>query len=85
MKYWKWENGRQWMLTLSVVLWMGLLNPELFMQTGLGCLERKDGKEITKEEVQMVWESFAQSNKQEQQVTVVYKSKLLEWLKGMDY
>lgn len=85
MKYWKWESGKQWALALVVVLWMGLLNPDLFMQRGLGCLEREDGKEISQEEIQMVWESFAQFTEQEQEVTVVYKSKLVEWLKGMDY
>lgn len=85
MKYWKCDNGKQWVLALVIVLWMGLLNPELFMQTGLGCLEREDGKEISQEEVQMVWESFAQITEKEQEFTVVYKSKLLEWLKGMEH
>ena len=85
MKCWKWVCGRQWALALVIVLWMGLLNPDLFMQKGLGCLERKDGKEISQEEIQKVWESLARLTDQEQEITIVYKSKILEWLKGMDY
>jgi len=84
MKCWKWEQGKQWVFAFAIVLWMGLLNPELFMQTGLGCLEREDGKEISQEEARMVWESFTQFAEKEQEFTVVYKSRLLEWLKGMD-
>lgn len=82
MKHWNWKACKQWVLAFAIILWMGLLSPELFMQTGLGCLEREDGKEITQEEAQRVWESLVQFTEQEQEVTVVYKSKLLEWLKG---
>lgn len=76
------ERIRKCILTMGLFVWIGLIGPELLLQQGMGCLDRKDGKEITNEDISLVLDTLLKREQLEDMPEIEYKSKILEWLKG---
>lgn len=77
------EITKQFVLTAGILLWIGALSPEIFIETGLGCLADKNGREITTQEAEAFLETFFYSDENgEEEIPIEYKSLLLEWLQN---
>ena len=77
------ELLKQLVLMAGILLWIGALSPEIFVETGLGCLADENGKEITGQEAEAFLETFFYSGENDdEEITVEYKSLLLEWLQS---
>lgn len=63
------------------ILWM-LLCPEIFLAEDFCCLSRMDGKEMTKEEAESIWQKlmYGDETPDAKDISVTYKCKILEWL-----
>lgn len=81
-----WKKYLKNMLTVSgVVLWVGALSPEIFIQPGPGCILDRNGEELTEEEAGQFMEAYfyGKTHKNQDEDTTVgikYKFALLEWL-----
>lgn len=70
------------LVALGVVLWVGALSPEIFIQAGLGCIVGENGEELTAEDAQEFMESYFYGNSDEDDaVEIQYKFALLELFK----
>lgn len=49
---------RNWILMLGVVLWIGTLSPEIFIDSAAGCIFDENGKELDKEQAQEFMEAY---------------------------
>lgn len=49
---------RNILLTLGVVLWIGALSPEIFIDVANGCIFDEQGNELSREEAQEFVESY---------------------------
>ncbi len=49
---------RNMMLLLGVVLWIGALSPEIFINPSLGCIFDDEGNELDKEEAREFMEAY---------------------------
>jgi len=49
---------RNLVLMLGVVLWIGTLSPEIFVNSAAGCIFDEDGNELNQEEAQAFMESY---------------------------
>ncbi len=69
-------------MVLGVVLWVGALSPEIFMQAGLGCILDENGEELTAEDAKEFMEAYFYGNQTqgEASVEISYKFALLEWM-----
>lgn len=77
------EIIKQFVLTAGILLWIGALSPEIFIETGLGCLTDKNGEEITRQEAEAFLETFFYSDENDdEEIPIEYKSLLLEWLQN---
>ncbi len=66
---------------LGVVLWVGALSPEIFIQSGLSCILDENGEELTAEEAEKFMESYFYGNEDtDASVEIQYRLALLEWL-----
>lgn len=78
------------LMVLGVVLWVGALSPEIFVQAGLGCILDENGEELTAEDAREFMEVYFYGNQigdqagnqtgGETTVKIKYKFALLEWL-----
>lgn len=67
---------------LGVVLWVGALSPEIFMQSGLSCILDENGEELTAEDAEEFMESYFYGNSDaDAAVEIRYKFALLEFFK----
>lgn len=66
----------------GILLWIGAVNPEIFVEGGMGCIKDVNGKELTRQEAQALLEELLYGDLPEQEMTIVYKSKILEWIQG---
>lgn len=72
------------LLTIGIVLWIGAVSPEIFVEPGMGCIEREDGQPITREESEQVWKLLLLESNGDSSPQVVYKSRLIKWLEDLD-
>ena len=79
MLLWK-NNIKNILMAFGVVLWVGALSPEIFVQSGLGCILDENGEELSAEDAKEFMESYFYENS-DTSVEVKYKFELLEWLK----
>ena len=66
----------------GILLWIGAVSPEIFVEGGMGCIKDVNGKELTRQEAQALLEDLLYGDLPEQEMTIVYKSKILEWIQG---
>ncbi len=66
----------------GILLWIGAVSPEIFVEGGMGCIKDVNGKELTRQEAQALLEELLYGDLPEQEMTIVYKSKILEWIQG---
>lgn len=72
------------LMALGVVLWVGALSPEIFVNSGIGCILDENGEELTAEEAKEFMESYFYGDTKEEEesaVKVKYKLALLEFWK----
>lgn len=65
---------------IGILLWIGAVSPEIFIEGGMGCIKDENGKELTRQEAQALLEDMLYGEDSEQENTIVYKSKILEWI-----
>ncbi len=69
------------LMALGVVLWVGALSPEIFMQLGIGCILDENGDELTAEGAEKFMDSYFYGNTdgdQDARVEIQYRFALLE-------
>ena len=82
-----WKKYLKNILTaFGVVLWVGALSPEIFIQSGLSCILDENGEELTAEEAEKFMDSYFYGSANgesdaESKVEIQYKFALLEWLR----
>lgn len=67
---------------IGILLWIGTVSPEIFIEGGMGCIKDENGKELTRQEAQALLEDILYGELSEEENTIVYKSKILEWIQG---
>ena len=70
------------LMVFGVVLWVGALSPEIFMQAGVGCILDENGEELTAEGAQEFMEAYFYGNSdKDTTVEVKYKFAFMELFK----
>ena len=67
---------------LGVILWIGALSPEIFVNSGLNCILDENGEELTQEDAAAVMESYfygSEGQDGKDAVEINYKFALLEY------
>lgn len=64
----------------GILLWIGAVSPEIFIEGGMGCIKDENGQELTRQEAQALLEDILYGEMTEEENTIVYKSKILEWI-----
>lgn len=85
MFLWK-NNLKKILMVFGVLLWVGALSPEIFIQSGLNCILDENGEELSAEDAEKFMESYFYGNtdgKSDEDATVEiqYKFALLEIFK----
>ena len=82
MFLWK-KYFRNLLMILGVVLWVGALSPEIFVNSGTGCILDENGEELTAEEKEFMESYFYRDTEKEEEAAVKlkYKFALLEFWK----
>lgn len=83
MFLWK-KYFRNLLMILGVVLWVGALSPEIFVNSGTGCILDENGEELTTEEAKEFMESYFYRDTEKEEEAAVklkYKFALLEFWK----
>lgn len=76
-------HNMKMMLTMAgILLWIGAVSPEIFIEGGMGCIKDINGKELTRQEASALLEELLYGGLSKQEMTIVYKSKLWEWVQG---
>ena len=78
---WK-KTLKQCLLMAGILLWIGVTGPEIYIDSGIGCLVDENGEALTKEETEQLLETWFYNTKEEQsdEVQIVYKSMFMQWL-----
>lgn len=69
------------LMVFGVVLWVGALSPEIFIQSGLSCILDENGEELSAEDAREFMESYFYGNADkgaDSTVEIKYKFALLE-------
>ena len=64
----------------GLLLWIGAVSPEIFIEGGMGCIKDENGQELTRQEAQALLEDILYGEGFDEETTIVYKSKILEWI-----
>lgn len=77
------KNLKKILAAFGVVLWVGALSPEIFIQSGLGCILDENGKELSAEDAEQFMEAYFYRNmdrnaKEDATVKIQYKFAMLE-------
>ena len=64
----------------GILLWIGAVSPEIFIEGGMGCIKDSNGKELTSQEAQALLEDMLYGELSDEESTIVYKSKIMEWI-----
>lgn len=86
MYLFKQRNGlKNLAAALGVVLWVGILGPEIFMKSGTGCILDENGKELTAEDARNFMEQYfyggGKDGGGEAVVNIKYKLALMEFFR----
>ncbi len=65
---------------MGILLWIGAVSPEIFIEGSMGCIQDENGKVLTRQEAQALLEDMLYGEAPEQENTIVYKSKIMEWI-----
>lgn len=71
----------QLIIMTGVVLWIGIISPEIFIDAGTGCVADENGNSISREEAREFLEKFflnVESEEFDENTEVIFKSKLFE-------
>lgn len=74
------HNIRTMLTMAGILLWIGAVSPEIFMEGGMGCIKDSNGKELTSQEAQALLEDMLSGELSEEDSMIVYKSKIMEWI-----
>lgn len=74
------HNIRTIITMAGILLWIGAVSPEIFIEGGMGCIKDSNGKELTSQEAQALLEDMLYGELSDEESTIVYKSKLMEWI-----
>ncbi len=74
----KWKNI---ITTLGILLWIGVISPELFIDPQMGCFVNEDGEALTEEEARQLYDELYLQ--EDGQVQIIFRSKLWEWISGI--
>ncbi len=66
----------------GILLWIGAVSPEIFIETGMGCIKDANGKELTRQEASALLDEILYGDVSEEESTIVYKSKIQEWIQN---
>lgn len=66
----------------GILLWIGAVSPEIFIEGSMGCIKDKNGRELTRQEAQVLLEDILHGERSEDEKVIVYKSKILEWIQS---
>lgn len=64
----------------GILLWIGAVSPEIFIEGNMGCIKDENGRELTRQEAQALLEDILSGELSEDENVIVYKSKILEWI-----
>lgn len=64
----------------GLLLYIGAVSPEIFIEGGMGCIKDENGKELTRQEAQALLEDILCGDVSADKNVIVYKSKILEWI-----
>lgn len=67
----------------GILLWIGTVSPEIFVEGSMGCIKDINGKELTRQEAQALLEELLYDDlSPDQETTIIYKSKIMEWIQS---
>ena len=66
----------------GILLWIGAVRPEIFVEGGMGCIKDENGEDLTRQEAQALLEDILYGEVPMDENVIVYKSKILEWIQG---
>lgn len=66
----------------GILLWIGAVSPEIFVESGMGCIKDENGEDLTRQEAQALLEDILYGEVPMDENVIVYKSKILEWIQG---
>ncbi len=70
----KWKNV---ITAFGLVLWIGLISPEIFVDPAMGCFVNEEGEALTEDEAKQLFEElFLQ---EDGQIQIIFRSKIWEW------
>ncbi|MBQ7942882.1 MAG: hypothetical protein IJ326_02335 [Lachnospiraceae bacterium] len=70
----KWKNV---ITTFGILLWIGAISPEIFVDPAMGCFVDEEGEALTEEEARQLFEElFLQ---EDGQVQITFRSRIWEW------
>ncbi len=75
---------RKALAALGVILWVGALSPEIYINSGLNCILDENGEELSQEDAAEFMEAYfygGQDKEGEPTVELQYKFALLEYFK----
>ena len=73
---------RDLLMVFGVVLWVGAHSPEIFMQSGVGCILDENGEELTAEDAQEFMEDYFYGDSvKDTTVEIRYKFAFMELFK----
>lgn len=75
---------RKALAALGVILWVGALSPEIYINSGLNCILDENGEELSQEDAAEFMEAYfygCQDKEGEPAVELQYKFALLEYFK----
>lgn len=76
------RNIRTIVSMTGILLWIGAVSPEIFIEGGMGCIKDSNGKELTRQEAQALLENMLYDEESDEESTIVYKSKIMEWIES---
>ncbi len=74
----KWKNI---ITTLSILLWIGVIGPELFIDPKMGCFVNEEGEALTEEEARQLYDELYLH--EDGEVQIIFRSKIWEWMKSL--
>lgn len=66
----------------GILLWIGAVSPEIFIEGSMGCIKDENGRELTRQEAQVLLEDILHGERSGDENVIVYKSKILEWIQS---
>ena len=76
------HNIRTIITMAGILLWIGAVSPEIFIEGGMGCIKDSNGKELTSQEAQALLEDMLYGELSDEENEIVYKSKIMEWIEN---